>query len=101
MCPPIRVNRAEYKPVPRRAGLKFVPIEKPPYGWSGDAIDGAVYTLLVAGLVRQRRKRASVDHVMDRRFARPALGRTHYGNGRSAGCSEADTEAGIVFQRQW
>lgn len=43
--------------------------EKPPYGWSGDAIDGAVYTLLVAGLVRARDESGRpVDHKsLDRR----------------------------------
>lgn len=50
--------------------------EGAPYGWSGDAVDGALFALLAAGAVRAQDERGQpVDFkTMDRK----AIGKTHY-----------------------
>jgi hypothetical protein len=54
--------------------------EKPPYGWEGDAVDGAVYALLAARLIRvSDEHRLPLDHnTLDRRtFGRATFQTEH------------------------
>lgn len=50
--------------------------EGAPYGWSGDAVDGALFALLVPGLIRAQDDRGQpVDF---RSLERKAIGKTHF-----------------------
>lgn len=49
--------------------------EGSPYGWSGDAVDGGLQTLLVAGLIQARHDRQGID---PRELERKAIGKTNF-----------------------
>jgi hypothetical protein len=50
--------------------------QDPPYGWSQDAVDGALQTLLVAGLIRAQDEQGKP--VDPRELERKAIGKTQY-----------------------
>src|SRR5690606_16955372 len=50
--------------------------EGAPYGWSGDAVDGALFALLVPGLIRAQDERG--QQVDFRSLERKAIGKTHF-----------------------
>ena len=50
--------------------------EGSPYGWSGDAVDGALHVLLVAGLIRAQDERGTV--IDPKTLERRAIGKTQF-----------------------
>lgn len=50
--------------------------EGPPYGWSGDAVDGGLHVLLVTGLIRAQDERGNV--IEPKSLDRRAIGRTQF-----------------------
>lgn len=50
--------------------------EGAPYGWSGDAVDGALHVLLVAGLIRAQDERGTAIELKD--LDRRAIGKTQF-----------------------